>query len=366
MSIIDKLLDDAGVKAPRTVINGEDQKRTDEMVGKYHDIYLGKAPGVPGGGNPFLSQPEYYNTGAHPTSQVGKPKYVERQGQYAYTVFQENPGYIVTYDVSDPTNPSIADTVNTAPNNQSMNGGYALTLASNKLYVCQNGGSFTAVDISDPTNMSILSRVFTGGQAFDIARTGNYVYTADTGGALRVFDVSDPANPSQVTTQAVAVAAGVAVTNGTLSVTSFSNNELVLYDISNPGTPSEVGMYSTSFTPGAVDVSGDTAYIQAYQGTQIDIIDISDPTSPQQTATLSTPAQIPNGGAVRVNGGNLYLTTGATGNGHITIYETDDFSSPVQDYAVPNGPNIESGDVQGNYVYLPNYTDDGLTTAKIQ
>jgi FlaG/FlaF family flagellin (archaellin) len=314
----------------------------------------------------FIDQPVFFNTGSHPNGQVGKPKYVETRGQYAYVVFQENPGYVVTYDVSDPTNPTIADTVNTAPN-PSMNGGYALSLSGDTLYVSQNGGSFTAVDISDPTSMSLRSREFTGGQGFDIATSGDYVYIADTYGSLRVFDVSNPSNPSQVTTRSV-TAGGIAVNDDELYVTDFSSDEVLVYDISSPGTPSQITTYSNlSFSfPVQVDVYGDKMYVQKYQGTSIDVVDVTDPSSPSRIETITAPAQIPNGGAVRVTGGNLFLTTGSTGNGHITIYDTSDLSSPIEEYAVPGGPNIETGDIDGDYVYLPNYTDDGLTVARIR
>lgn len=314
-------------------------------------------------GKTFLDSPQYYDSGTHPSAI--KPKYVEKRGQYAFVVFQANPGYIGTYDVSDPTNPTLVDTVNTAPNTR-MNGGYALTLDSNTLYVCQNGGSFTAVDISDPTNMSLRSREFTGGQGFDIATKGEYVYIADTFGSLRVFDVSDPANPSQATTRSVPIG-GVAVNNDELYATAFQNDEVLVYDITSPEAPSQIGTYSPNFSfPVPVDTSGDKVYVQKLGGTQIDVVDCTDPTSLSRIETISTPAQIPNGGAVRVTGGCLFLTTGATGNGHITIYELSDFSSPIEEYAVPGGPNIETGEVAGDYVYLPNYSDAELTTVKFR
>lgn len=318
-------------------------------------------------GTGFIDQPVFYNSGSHPNAQVEKPKYVEKRGQYAFVVFQTYPGYIVTYDVSDPTSPTIADTVETAaPNPNWLNGGYALSMSGDTLFVSQNGGSFTAVDVSDPTDMSVLSRVYTGGQGFDIAIKGDYVYIADTYGSLRVFDVSDPSNPSQVTTRSVA-AGGVAVNSDELYVTDFSNDKLLVYDISSPGSPSQIGTYSPSFSsPVPVDAHGDTVYVQKYQGTKIDVVDVTSPSSPQQVETITTPAQIPNGGAVRVADGNLFVTTGATGNGHVSIYDTGNFSTPVKEYAVPGGPNTETGAVDGNYVYLPNYTDDGLTVVKIK
>lgn len=314
----------------------------------------------------FIDKPVFFNSGSHPDGQVGKPKYVEKRGQYAYVVFQENPGYVVTYDVADPTNPTIADTVNTAPNNQNMNGGYALSINGDTLYVSQNGGSFTAVDITDPTSMSIRSREFTGDQGFDIATNGDYVYIADTYGSLRVFDVTNPSNPSQVATRSVS-AGGVAVNGNELYVTDYSSNDLVVYDISSPGAPTQIGTYSVSFSfPVPVDAHGNKVYVQEYQGTTIDVVDITDPSSPSLIENITAPEQIPNGGAVRVTGGNLFLTTGSTGNGQVTIYDTDDFSSPIEEYAVPGGPNIETGDIDGNYLYLPNYTDDGLTIVRVK
>lgn len=337
---------------------------TVQWIGEQTTTILASTTGIESTGTGFIDQPIFYNSGTHPDGQVGKPKYVEKRGNYAFVIFQENPGYVVAYDVSDPTNPTIADTLNTAPN-INMNGGYALSRIGDTLYVSQNGGSFTAVDISDPTDMSILSREYTGGQGFDIATKGDYVYIADTYGSLRVFDVSNPSNPSQVATRSVS-AGGVTVNDDELYVTDFSTNELVVYDITSPGAPSQIGTYSVNFQPVPVDSHGNTVYVQEYQGTTIEVVDISNPSSPSQKETITTPANIPNGGAVRVADGNLFLTTGANGNGHITIYDTSDFSSPITEYAITGGPNIETGYVDGNYVYLPNYSDDGLTIVKIK
>lgn len=304
-----------------------------------------------------------YNSGPHPDGSVTKPKYVERRGGYAFVAFQANPGYIVAYDVSNSTNPVVADTVNVAGGG--VNGGYALSLRNETLFVSQNGGSFTSVDVSDPTNMSVLAYESTGGQGFDIATKGDYVYIADAGGALRVFDVSDPANPTQVTTRSV-TAGGVSISGEHLYVTDYPNNQLRVYDVSSPAAPSEIGTYRTSFGfPVPVDVAGDYAYVQEYTGSQIDVVDISDPANPSKVTTITTPEQIPNGGAIQVAGGNLYLTTGQTGNAHVTIYSTDDFSTPIVDHAVSGAPAIGAGDVWGTYVYLPNNTNRSLTVLNV-
>lgn len=307
---------------------------------------------------------QYYHSGPHPSSSVKKPKYVERQGEYAFVVFQANPGYLVAYDVSDSSNPTVVDTVNVAQAG-GPNGGYTLSIANDTLYVSQNGGSFTTVDITDPTEMAVESHVSTGGQGFDIATKGHYVYVADATGALRVFDAGDPANPTQVATRTVS-AGGVAVEGDQLYVTDYPNNQILIYDISDPGAPSQIGSYSTSFAfPVPVEVSDNQVYVQKYGGSQVEVVDVSDPMSPSKVTTISTPGTIPNGGAVEVAGDRVFLITGQSGNAHISLYAADDLSTPIAEHTVPGSPQIGAGDVWGKFVYLPNYSDKGLTSVRV-
>jgi hypothetical protein len=303
---------------------------------------------------------------------IAKAKDVERDGRYAFVVFQTWPGYIVSYDVCDPTDPELAHAHYSASLG-TVNGGYQLAIENDTLFVGQNRGSFTAIDISDPTAMETLAHVGTGGQGFDVAAAGDILYTADTG-ALRVFDVADPANPSPVTTRGIA-AGGVDVEGDHLYATDYPNDQMVVYNVSDPSDPRQVATYGASFgVPVQVDVHEDYAYVQKYQGTQIDVVDVSDPATPTKVTTLTTPSTIPSTGAVDVLervagdeliGDRLVVATGDGDGSHVGVYSTADLSAPLAEHAVPGDPVLGAPDIAGKFVYLPNYTDRGLTTVQV-
>jgi len=315
---------------------------------------------------------KFFDSGSAPDG-VAKAKDVVRDGRYAFVAFQTWPGYIVSYDVCDPTNPELAQAHYSASLG-TVNGGYQLAIEGDTLFVGQNRGSFTAIDISDPTAMTTLAHVGIGGQGFDVAAAGDILYTADPTGALRVFDVADPANPSPVTTRGIA-AGGVDVEGDHLYATDDPNDQMVVYNVSDPLDPRQVATYGASFgTPVQVDVHEDYAYVQQYQGTQIDVVDVSDPATPTKVTTLTTPSTIPSTGAVDVLervagdeliGDRLVVATGDGGGSHVGVYSTADLSAPLAEHTVPGDPVLGAPDIAGKFVYLPNYTDRSLTTVQV-
>jgi hypothetical protein len=100
---------------------------------------------------------------------------------------------IAAFDVGDPTQPLLVDTLNTP--------GYALNIevSGNYAYVA-DAFCVTAVDITDPSAMSVASVISDSHTVDDIKIKGNYAfYTAGADSlGIKVADISNPHNIRQV------------------------------------------------------------------------------------------------------------------------------------------------------------------------
>ena len=100
-------------------------------------------------------------------------------GSYAYIADEANG--LVVVDISDPTNPTLVGSYNTA--------GYAAGMAVSGSYAyiadCDNG--LVEVDISDPINPTLTRSYNTAGNARSVAVSGSYAYVADYDNGLVVL-----------------------------------------------------------------------------------------------------------------------------------------------------------------------------------
>ena len=199
-----------------------------------------------------------------------------------------------------------------------------------------------------------------GGQTFSVAVDGNVLASADTtGSGVNIFDVSTPSNPSSVFTDTFS-AGGVDLDGGYAYVTDYNNALLKIYDVSNLGSVSFVNQVSVGSFPVPVEVRDGYAYVQEFSGSNMYIVDVSNPASPTVESTISLTATTPYGNGVKVIDNTMFV---ATADGNVTIYNVSNPASPsqIQQYSYTGGPELTGIDVDNNYIYIGDYTNNRLS-----
>ncbi|MGH9379293.1 MAG: choice-of-anchor D domain-containing protein, partial [Thermoanaerobaculia bacterium] len=190
-----------------------------------------------------------------------------------------------TVDVSAPESPAVLGSVEFAVAS-------AVDLAGDRGWATSttNGGFLVSLDLSDPSQPQITNSIPIG-KGVDVFAVGDHVYVADEDAGLRIYDVSGP-TPVEVALYAdcpFAGAGGVDV-QGTLAAVACTNSELHLLDVSDPGVPVQLGVYSDDslFMAGsAALIDGDVVYFGYTSG--LDAVDVADPAAPALIERIALP-----------------------------------------------------------------------------
>lgn len=222
-------------------------------------------------------------------------------GSYAFSISSYGTMYFVSYDISSPTSPSLAGSLELygKPTSMAADGSYAfVTVEPNGLMV---------IDISAPSNPTVAGNItdptFTTPTA--VAVNGNYAYIASWEGWLVPVDITSPTSP-QVGTSLKNQSGGMmrnpvalAVTDGLAFLASISEQNVAVVNLSNPMAPVWTGPYTdgtirngntwwgmpvevpTRSMPKSVTVRGDYLFIGYYaEDAGLVVMNISTPDSP--------------------------------------------------------------------------------------
>ena len=252
---------------------------------------------------------------------VGVPVGLAMQGHFLYVAAYGSPGRFQIYDVSNPSNPILANdwawtnvldfvvqgqlayaahstyglkivnvsapydvpqtfmgSLNTPGNATSLvvDGGLA--------YIADGPSGVHIVDVSNPSSPSILGTYDTAGNAHKLALQGDTLYVADGSGGLVVLDVANPTNPCLVDSYALTYAWDLDLYGGVVVV--GADDGLYTFQIGSFDNLSYRGKY-TNFDAYDVRVRGDVAYVAA--GTDGFVtLDVSDPANPVLLDNYST------------------------------------------------------------------------------
>jgi hypothetical protein len=240
---------------------------------------------------------------------------VARDG-YAYAGDRQR--VLHTYDVHDPTHPTLVDSTPTSDlvNGVHFFGGY--------LYV-PTWAAIDVFDISVPEHPTLVYGIPEPGGFFDLAFEGDLLYGVNPA-VFGIWDISDPQQPTALghyfhsqwgTADGIAVSAGFAyaanydriyvvdvrdpnnpaemwwvdvdpwvhamtTSDGTLFVANWFYG-LATFDISVPEIPIEIGHYDNTAHAAAIGIHNGYAYLTGYRD-EVQIIDISSPENPTRHA----------------------------------------------------------------------------------
>ncbi len=218
-------------------------------------------------------------------------------GNYAYTA-DSNSGDVYVVDVADPTDPTLANTIN--------NGDYsfeALAMSGHYIYATSyENGNLYVLDTSDPTNPTSVAAVPVAGTLRMLTISGNYVYaTTSINSNIYAVDISNPASPAVVGMVATPayVLDNIAASGNYVYAVDYDSDSLYAINATNPADPVLVSATDIGIEDPSIAASGNYVYA-AGSSSNIAIVDTANPASP----VLQQPpvALLVNGG-VRVKSG---------------------------------------------------------------
>lgn len=173
---------------------------------------------------------------------------------------------LYAYDVSDPTAPVLLDSVTSSSYYRYM---WDIAVLGNYAYVA-DGTYLRTFDISDPTNISLASSVYVSAAnsatwAVGLAVSPGYLYVAVENNGLRIYSLATPTTPSltgsRTPTGALTSATCVAV-QGDYAYVCNRGGGAVTINITNKAAPALAGAVgSGGFKSWNVQVANDHVYL---------------------------------------------------------------------------------------------------------
>ena len=229
-------------------------------------------------------------------------------------------GGLQILDVSDPTDPTIIDSIDTPGFAQSL--AWNVTFSPGDVYVA-NGSVGVCVVGGFPGSPSIIGGVDTPGFANDVAVLGDLLFVADSTAGLQVMDITDSTMPELIGgVDTPGDALGVAPAPNDRVVLAAGFDGLIIVDVSDPTMPFVCDEFATPGFAFDVAVSGNTAYV-ADGDTGLLVVNVSIIGEPSILGTLDTP-----GFASRVDVVGLTAIVGDE-NGGVTVADVSDPSAPA-------------------------------------
>ncbi len=170
-----------------------------------------------------------------------------------------------------------------------VSGNYAFAVRNNN-----NTSNFVSINVSTPSSPSVAATINLAGTPSNIAISGNYAYvtSSDNAQELQIVNISNPASPTLTGSFNAAGNGngnGVAVSGSNAYIVRASNagNEFVVVNISNPASPTLVGAIGLLATGYEVAISGSYAYVASSSNTaELTVVNIATPSAPSIVGTL--------------------------------------------------------------------------------
>ncbi len=292
----------------------------------YDKVTLSITPGAP-----IPSNPEIIATLKH----LFYSKRIYFVGDYVY--ISELEDGIKVFDISDPSNPQIVNSLDYYISDLHVQGDYAYAY-------CQkyNETGLKILDISDPTNPVEVGYYESFYSGYYVSVIGNTAYiTAGYHGFL-VIDVTDPTNPTWVRIINIMFGGKMIIEGDYLYVLG---NGMDVFDISDPLNPVNIGHVALYIQPSRFAIDGDYAYVTSYNYDWFRVVDISDPSDPIEISNL----EIDEAYAVDILGNYAFVASARSG---LVVV---DISNPNEPYIATNLDTLDEAldiKIKDNYAYI--------------
>lgn len=279
---------------------------------------------------------------------------------YAYTLRRKSPELKVI-DVSDPSDPHEVGSL-------ALNGGGSketyVTKSGNYLYcgVGNKNGGLVVVNVSNPSSPVIAKTVDIGDSGLRPTVSGNYLYmpVADKGTAsLKIYNITDRANPIYVSTVTTVAQVKSLEVSGNYAYIGMNNssgwgnpvNSFAIYNVSNPSSAVKVSELDVGDWINTISVSGPMAYlaIPGHSGQKTIIaVNINNINSPVIQSNIDITDTIQD---IDIYGNRLYAAIDRTNQGLAAI-DIDNPYNPSVLYKMDIGGKATGIDTDEHHIYI--------------
>jgi DNA-binding beta-propeller fold protein YncE len=212
-------------------------------------------------------------------------------------------GGLRIYDVTNPSEPVLRWTVNSASGWNIFAKGVAVSSNGARAYLAAGAidgvGRILVLNISDPSRVPlVVADVPTsqGGSASDVAldAANEFAYVADYGGGVQVFSLANPSNPVRVgagyDTGDLATRLTVAGNLVLVATWSQQSARLVILDAGDPANLEELGSVPGLYS-GCFDTFENYVLLPS-PSLGLVIVDLANPSVPKTVFTVDTPGAV--------------------------------------------------------------------------
>ena len=304
----------------------------------------------------FVSQlfPQSYNT-----SWIGsiytptKAFDVKLEGRFAYVVGWEDDFYGNYYgsfsiiDIQFPSSPNLISSIY-------INDAYGIDVSGNIAYIAESNAGLTIYDISNPSSPILVGQRILPSSAKDVKVIGNLAYVAAEYAGLRIIDISNPSNPVEIGFFDSPGRSFDVEVRDTFAYLADYTGGFFCIDISNPANPIVVNEYPASDAVIDIELKDSLAYYtDGYSG--IKVLDISDPNNLELIDSLYIPYWCLG---IKVSGDYAYVA--AWDNGGLRIVDVSDPANMQEVGFYNTWGKSRDVDVIGPLAYIADWDGGGL------
>lgn len=139
-----------------------------------------------------------------------------------------------------------------------------------------NDDRLYSIDVTDPTTPTIVNSIDLPSAPVHVRVFGSMALVSTRSHGLYVFDVANPASPQLIVAFSAYTRVGACAMSGNILYLTDTRFGLRVFDMTNPANPQMIGSYGPT-SPTDVQIVGSTAFVS---DDGLRMLDVSDPTSP--------------------------------------------------------------------------------------
>lgn len=259
------------------------------------------------------------------------------EGNIVYVGIFDEPGYLVTIDITNVFAPIEADRFETL--------GYipSIFVSDSLCYVVDRQTGLWILNVTDPYNIEPLGIFNTSAYTQSVFIENQLAYLGGFDG-LRIVNISDPTNPTELGTYGSYLEiSSIQVRDGFAYV--LHEGGLVVVNVSDPNNPVYHSSYVVYVNLGGILLIDDIVLLRLYYSGVI-FLNISDPSNPVEIANYEISGMISD---IAVDSAFLYVVEGLYG---IKIYQTQNNGNLTLQGSFDDGFRPRRAQVIDGYIYL--------------
>ena len=278
---------------------------------------------------------------------------VKVEGRFAYVVGWEQDywgdyyGSFSIIDIQFPSSPNLISSIY-------INDAYGIDVSGNFAYIAESNSGLSIYNVSNPSFPILVGQRILPSSAKDVKVIGNLAYVAAEYAGLRIIDISNPSNPVEIGFFDSPGRSYDVEVRDTIAYLADTDGGFLCIDISNPSNPIFISGYLAEDVVVDIELKDNLAfYTDGYSG--IKILNISDPNDLELVGSLYIPYWCLG---IKISGDYAYVA--AWDNGGLRIV---DISDPVnmQEVGFYNTwGKSRDVDVIGPLAYIADWDGGGL------